>query len=677
MKSREVTVLFNVLTGLFKDASLAYPELSGGFLKDKERVALMLQTRGLAFFTLDLPCLDRLLLDGLEHGRLMLEGPISHRVSKRIKVPRLFQGLWLRVFDKSSSLKLDVDVTAIAFLRQITCLGKKLLVECSSKRVKQALEAYHEVDRTLRSPTLSWALDSLDVGRRNNLHFADCLPAHQRLHDLFSLNEGEEGRCRAGDQRLLDQCQRVADLVASQFLFCDPTTFAGGRNAMGKGLGFRHGNGAVAERLKQDKKSEFKYWPLKLQGWFPFQVLTGMDSELQNHEAPSRMACVPKTAKGPRIIAAEPVAHQWCQQSLLSWMNESIRNSFIGNFVDFTRQGKSGDLVLKASRSRSLATVDLSDASDRLSCWTIERMFRTSGSMLSALHAARTRWIRIDIPGSDSSFIKLKKFASQGTAVTFPVQSVVFLTIALAACLSEDDVSIKSALKYVNRIRVYGDDIIIPVHGYARLCRIMDLLQLKVNVAKSYVTGHFRESCGTDGYQGSDVTPIKPKVIVADGPASCQAVIDTTNNLFIKGYWHASDSLKSTIPLRIQRRLRIVGRNDAGLPGFASYSGSDELHLDKRWNSRFHRYEGRVWTVRPRSTRRNRGELHTLLDFFASSHNPWNPRIVSEYEWSRKVRSDFLWEPLNHGARGTSIDEVQKSCEERQTSSQAVRRRKR
>jgi len=372
-----------------------------------------------------------------------------------------------------------------------------------------------------------------------------------------------------------------------------------------------------------------------------------------NHELASRLICVPKSAKAPRLIAAEPVQHQWCQQLTWRWLESRLKSLFKGSFVNFRRQDLSAEMVAEASLNRKLATVDLSDASDRLSCWTVERIFRRNYSVLRALHAARTRYLRSDesLPGS-SFFIKLKKFASQGTATTFPVQTIVFLVIAIASAIGDDEVTMESIMKLRNHVRVYGDDIILPSHGYARLLRIMDLLQLKVNVAKSYRDGYFRESCGSNAYRGYDVTPVKAKEIVADGPTSCQAVIDTSNNLFCKGYWHASQYLISTLPPRIQRGLRIVGRNEVGYSGLVSFSGSDESHLVKRWNSRLHRYEGRIWRISPKPQFETRGEFVSLLDFLSRPHNPSIARTVSVYGRARKITSDLLWEPLNMGAHG-------------------------
>lgn len=674
MSNSQVNALLYVLDGLFKDACLAYPELEGEFYLDKKRLALNAQTRSLAYFMLDLPNLDSLLLRGLRDGRLSLEGPCSHRVSKRIKVPRLFSGLWLRVFDRSSCLKRVPDTTAIAFLRQFTGLGKKIEVVCSRDRLLATLRSYHDVERSLRNPTLRWDNDRIDIRKLQSLSLTDAVAFSSvgsepcGMQYLSGIIQDPERQYDPRDEYLLDRVQQVADSVIGAFGFLDPVSYSSKLEEEGKGIGFKHGPGAVAERLRNPEKSGFPWWPAKLQDWFPFNECGKTASvgrpQPPNHEVAARLISVPKTFASPRLIAAEPVAHQWCQQLVWHWLRNEVRNTFgsyrgNGYFIDFRNQGLSGKMVLKASRDRKLCTVDLSDASDRLSCWTVERVFRSNPSILSSLHAARTRYLRDDLssPGH-SLFIKLKKFASQGTATTFPVQSLVFLIIALASCLPENrEISMREIRKLRSQVRTYGDDIIMPVYGYARLNRIMELLQLKVNVAKSYVTGSFRESCGVHGYGGDDVTPVRPKTLVADGPSSRQAVVDTTNNLFNKGYWHASYSLYQTLPPRVQRGLRVVGIRDDGFSGLTSFSGSDERHLRKRWNPRLHRNEVRVWGLSPKSDKRDRDGWSPLLDFFASIHSEWNPRITSEFGTVRKVRDDLLWEPSNSGAHGFEIHE--------------------
>ena len=668
MCKSQVSALLHVMSGVFKDIQAVYPALKG-FPQDIERTALYANSRGLGFFSLDLPCLDTLLLRGLETGRLQLEGPLTKMVSKRVRVPRLFSGLWLRVFERDASLKLEPDVNAIFFLRQIFCLGKKVEVEPTKERREATLTKYYDVEASLRHPSLNWDEDKL-IGRKDasKLHFGDCV--RQSL-PLFEHIEGENltNDQRLAQYRLLRTVQQTADLVVDNIGWMFPEEYSSELEASGYGIGFRHGPGAVSERLKNHEKSGFPNWPDKLEGWFPYATCgktAGAETERpSNHEVPSRLLCVPKTAKGPRLIAAEPTAHQWCQQLVWRFLEERLMQLFQGAFVNFRKQSASGDLVLQSSKDRKLATVDLSDASDRLTCWTVERMFRKNYPLLCVLHAARTRYLRDDNHSDGSNFLILRKFASQGTAVTFPIQSICFLIIAISACI-DGEVTMSKIWKLSRQVRVYGDDIIIPSHGYTRLCEIMELLELKVNKDKSYVHGHFRESCGVDGYMGYDVTPVKPRRVVAGGPESWQAIVDTSNNLFNKGLWNAAICLESHLPVHVQRGLRIVRRPQGSLSfergrildshdtgygtGFTSYVGGDERHLKKRWNRRLHRHEVRVLSFSERTReKQTRSGWSPLLDFFASPYNSEHARIVSEGSAInvRRARAHLAWEPSN------------------------------
>jgi hypothetical protein len=648
------------------DVKAAYPAIKGLDL-DFERLSLYCQTRGLSLFTLDLPNLDAILLKGLEVGRLTLEGPLSRGVSSKVRVPRLFSGLWLRVFDREACLKQDVDATAVFFLRQLSVIGKKIRVECSDDRIIAALENYHGIERTLRPPVLDWSSDKFVVeSRASVLSLGDaafCSYTHSPIFggkanrkDCQTVEEEEAWDEEYKLRRLLNKVQLVADLVLSAFEPFDPVTSSEARESAGMGTGFRHGPGAVAERNGFSEKSEFPNWPAKLQRTFPFEMVGKTANSDQprprNHEVASRLICVPKDAKRPRIIAAEPIAHQYCQQKLLSYMSGQFRRLFGGDFIDLRAQDKSGRMVLKASLDQSLATVDLSDASDRLTCWTVERIMRKNPSLLKALHAARTRYLK-DAVSKVPSFLSLRKFASQGSATTFPVQSIVFLCIALG-------VSIKGRVNWGNiqrlrtQVRVFGDDIIIPSHGYEDLVRIMDALQLKVNMAKSYVHGHFRESCGTDGFMGLDVTPTKPQRLDPDTPSACQALVDTANNLHMKGLWYAADAVLALLPARVRNSLRVVQitHNDGlkvpeGFAGLKSFVGNYEEHLFRRWNRNLHRYEVRVWTTLSKPDKRYRDGYPALLDFFSRGHSHERAREVSVSQVAGKTKQRLAWEPLN------------------------------
>jgi hypothetical protein len=77
----------------------------------------------------------------------------------------------------------------------------------------------------------------------------------------------------------------------------------------------------------------------------------------------------------------------------------------------------------------------LKSASDRISCWVIERLFRRSPSLLSALYATRTRWITQSLDKKSPEACRLRKFSTMGSAVTFPVQTILFSVLAVSSVL--------------------------------------------------------------------------------------------------------------------------------------------------------------------------------------------------------------------------------------------------
>lgn len=647
MKS-QVNAIFHVLLGLCEDVRAAYPAYKG-IDRDISRLALMVKCRGLGFLSLDLPVFDSILLDGLESGRLRPEIYPFRAISKANKVPRLFSGLWLRVFDRSAALRPDVDPTALAFLRQLFLLAKKATATCSINRQLASLKDYENVDSCQERPSSYWEADSQDTWRKegNNSLSEKALT----LLPLFP----EMGKTRTRTIHLLGKCQFVADLICSQFDGYDPEIWAEIYTDLYGVPGFKHGTGAVSEQIKNHLKSDFKVWPLKLESTFPFSKFGKMpsdDREVSNIETFSRMHMVPKTLKGPRIIAAEPVAHQWCQQSVLSFLKSEFRRvfgfsreDFSTNFIDLRRQDKSAEMVHSASLDRKLATVDLSDASDRLSCYVVERMLRKQPLLLNALASARTRYIRMEKPDG-VNYLRLRKFATQGTAVTFPVQSLIFLIIAVTSSI-RGPITWDAVMRLKRTVRVYGDDIILPTHGYEDLKLLMDTLGLKVSDKKSFARGFFRESCGSDEYQGYDVTPCKPECFSPGNPSGIIAVTDASNNLFKKGYWHAADRLYSLIDAKFRRMQRVVGPDSSGLSGRYSFCGTDERHLRKRWNSQLHRYESRVLVSYQSSRNLPRDGFGALVDFSTQRYSKSEARRVSEYARTRNTKGGVRWEPTS------------------------------
>jgi len=705
--------LLKVVEGIYQDYLSTYPTDKLDSDRDLSRLTQLVKSRGIGLFTLDLPNLDSILLDGLQTGRLSLDGALCKRASKRIHVPRLFRGIWLRVFDVSGSLKEEPDPTSVFFLRQLCCLGKKLELGCTHQRVRNTLDEYRAIESSIHRPTLRWADDCLgsdDAIGANHLCDASTRSIWSDEPLLWDERSCDSKFNRDRAHYLLRECQRNFDALAYAIGKFNVDEFYVALQLSAAGIGFKHGPGAVADLSKKEFKYDFPYWPAKLEAFFPFEQngVTGitesqvetygsdegfrtpvfphsgkvssdvhqvdrtlfslLENECENildggplcspdisgvqrrrpsiSEPFSRLYAVPKTAKGPRLIAAEPTAHQWCQQFTLKFLSERMSGLFGDYFITLRDQEPSKRMARQASLDGTMATVDLSSASDRLSCWLVERAFRSNPSLLRALHSHRTRGLTID----DSEYFLLRKFATQGTAVTFPIQSLVFLVIALTAsgfrARDPSDFCLRTShrlYKLRNQVRVFGDDIIIPKDGYDDLCCLLTILGLKVNHGKSFSKGYFRESCGGDYFMGYDVTPVKTTSYSSAGPTSRQSLIDYSNNLFKKGLWHAAKTVESTIPGWVFRNLPVVSARGSGC-GLVSFCGSSVVHLRKRWNERLHRHDVLSYTVMAVSKRKKTTSTNAVLQYFAenpSPNNHWEHGVASVPKTRDRLRWEF------------------------------------
>lgn len=601
MKSKDEKTVVDVAIALIYDASDACAMSKLDVVRDIERIRLCYHARGLTFFTLDLPSLDEVLLQTLENGRLPGSSFLTKNRSRTDLRPRFLYGLWSHVIDSHGCLLQDADPNAIFFLRQIFCFCKKLRVACSANRTENARRQYHAIESELLPPALRWQEDAIDLDRRCS--FTDSFdPRRLSERDMFNV-VSEERTIRP----VLRDLDFVAGLLASELGYFSPVEEGGSLVDE-----YRHGPGSVSDADCRAFKYDFPHWDAKLDASFPYDWCGNAsiipDTWPSCHEPPSKLIAVPKTAKAPRLIASEPVSHQWCQQWIKNEIVERSRHSIIGKFISFDDQTLSQRLVESSSQTRSLATLDLSSASDRVSCRHVEALFGANASLLRLCHAARTRWV-VDNLSTTREFLQLKKFAAMGSALTFPVQSIFFLACALASlgCRSKKDV-----LSWVGKVRVFGDDIIVPNQAYAQLTSLLTHLGLVVNSQKSFTSGYFRESCGKDAYKGYDVTPVKPKTLLCKDPESYQAMVDTSNNLHKAGCWRAAAYILSRTNYRSFRPVVVpIGK---GLPGAESFSPN--VVVPCRWNSDLQVNQAFLPVLRSKTRKIRQDVSAALLQFY-------------------------------------------------------------
>jgi len=605
------SAFIGLYAGILKDAYVYHPTLRKDCERDLSRLKTLSTNMGIKVFTLMLPALSKILDRALDSGALTFSGePLTRSVNGRTVIPRLFRGFWSAIFEDNGVLKQDIDTFDVLILRTLLLAGKKYNLKCSDSAKFLTLKEFFDVDETLPPPSLYWDGDGSDLGTIGSHSFEDF---GTRTGDLF---------CREdrGIVLLLRTAQQCADRVSGYLGEFVPSVSR-----------FRHGPGASSDlSYRKDFKYSFREncWNPRLQWVFPASVFglpNTRDVALTNSydegnipqiESASKLHAVPKTQKSPRLIAAEPSSNQWCQQSVRDYLADAISACFVGDSIDFSRQDLSGDLALAASVSGELATIDLSSASDRLSCAVVERMFRKNGSLLSAMIACRTRFVTNDLDKKTPSLHKLRKFASMGSALTFPVQSIVFYTLCLAAGIVAEQATMGEMHRLGKKVRVYGDDLIVPVLWVPFIEQLFSTLHLKINVSKTYTGEHFRESCGYDCFNGDWVSPGQVREFYDESKLSTlQGVVDASNNLFSKGLWNASQALLSTVQPAILRMVPSV-RKGSRTFGLLSFSGS-HFPSRKRWNHDLQRQEALVLTFESKRDKPYRHDgVGNLLQFF-------------------------------------------------------------
>jgi hypothetical protein len=566
---------------------------------------------GMGFLTITLPTLDDALLKGLSRGRLnRSDFPGFRPVTRSGSLPRLLSGFFKRIFHTDGSVLDEPDVCAISAIRQVTRLFKKVELPCSKPRIKAAYERYESNDREV-----DWR--SHRVPYNAGLFASIC-------GYLWS------------------------DLEAvSELLYCSPGIF---------------GIGATAERKKRNERFTVTEWPERAESSFPSSYHAVHNEDRDNlteikyltceQEQPVRVVQVPKTLKTPRTISVEPSYMMLMQQSIAKPLMVYLESKRFGfKSIRFSDQSVNNRLARLGSIDGSLATIDLKDASDMVDLDLVREIFRgPCPTFLSLIEDCRTT--RAKLPGG--TIIPLRKFASMGSAMCFPIESMVFFTIVMYTLVKSSGKVPSRALlqKLSKRVAIYGDDIIVDSSMAPDVMASLEDFGLRVNRDKSFHTGLFRESCGGDYYKGVDVTPVYVRQWDESGTlrqASHKvAYVALSNTFYMKGLWHACQYLRDGLA-NLRFGLHIPkSRHPIGVLHYISFVCSDKLH----YNARLHEYRVKGLAVRSRKqddAPSNMGGF--LLRAFASS---FMRDALHGYE--KAFRSVGSFGSSSRGCRGFNAD---------------------
>lgn len=474
------------------------------------------RAEGLPFLTHGLTGLGRTFLDGIRKGYLTKEEVSATRFRPQVgsTLPMFLYSAWSKVFtddglciggtfEYHDGIPVLTDwkppiaaLVAVRWLRQLTIVFAKLQVAHNEESVKGV------VDRFIANETYL-------------AEFKGVLWNSQYANKTRFPYQGET------KQRLTDCLLRARRLVHKILCNVNPGD-----------LSPKHGSGASACRTRPwERYDRILFDPEQNQIWPWLEYASaGVSHCEQLLSAPyitdgySRLArgvFVPKDYRGPRLISCEPATSMYYQQGLMTLLVTHLESAHpTKGFVNFTDQTINQTLARKGSRGRQLATLDLKDASDLLSWDLILLLWPTH--WVKALNAVRSKVTEIDVPCQGPIRVPLRKHAPMGSAVCFPVMALTIWAL------------IKTAQFSTGRANawIYGDDIIVASQDASNVCDLLESVGLAVNRQKSFSGATpFRESCGKEYWDGSDVTPIYCRYNPSDDDTETASLVSFANNI--------------------------------------------------------------------------------------------------------------------------------------------------
>jgi hypothetical protein len=457
---------------------------------------------GKRFLTEALPSLGKALDRALSSDYKLDPGALGFETRCACKIPLLFGELFERVISSDGSALKDPCVVSVRYLRDLTYLFYKYEIALASDKDQAVIDSFIKTEEEVRpyDELFTSILEEFDKD----------LLAYNRIKPDWS-------------SKVIRKARRALHTLFRRF---DP-----------RDITPRHGPGVVSTKEKLWGKYLWSNVPDRLTAVYPLDeyFFPSMDavcdkyrefSRIGGAETPAQVILVPKDSRGQRLISCEPLYNMWIQQGLGHAIVDHVeRHPLTRGKVNFTDQEPNRRGALLGSSTGRYATLDLKEASDRVSLGLVRLLF--PGQLVEALLSCRSQSTRMP----DGSEVKLHKFAPMGSSLCFPVLALTIWSL-LHASMDTDS---------RERILVYGDDVIVPTEQSAYAIAILESFGLKVNVNKSCTSGLFRESCGMDAIFGVCVTPVRCRTVWRNVPSPDAYVswISYANSCYDKHYFTA------------------------------------------------------------------------------------------------------------------------------------------
>lgn len=347
----------------------------------------------------------------------------------------------------------------------------------------------------------------------------------------------------------------------------------------------RFGPGAVLEHYEHPQRFCLQTTWLDA-GMDPYQPWEHFECDVSLRQGTCKLTAVPKDWDKDRLITVEPCYQSYVQQAVRNCLLESIHAGPLrGSAMDLKHvdgQLRQRALALSASKSGQLATLDLKDASDRISWAAVQAVFPSW--VVRLLELSRSAFF-IDQGVTSPQFI----FAGMGNATTFVVETLFFSAYVVA---------FQKAHGIKPWVSTFGDDVICDSRTAEGLLDDDPSGCFVINRLKSFWGSmNVRESCGVFAYKGFDITVPKiagyPATFAGRlGLAQLQQTCDSSRFLFLRRLSESivSRGLLPNWPYRVE-----------GYPSFCSWSVAFSALPESRYNPTYQRREALVPVETPRT----------------------------------------------------------------------------
>jgi len=541
-----------------------------------------LACEGNGFLTKTLPRLAKAFDKALAGGTPMNATELGFESLPGSKLPRFLGELFSEVLSKDGVLLHSPCVASVKSLRSVLYSFYKYKLPYSDEQEQQVLDRFKETEKDLSSR--SAAFEELEAAVERNYQSRRSLSFENTPIAVIT--------------------RRARALLQELFSTFDPLD-----------IHPRHGPGAVATRQKLQEKYLWTNVSGKITEHYPFDAYFCASmghvcdefetfSKVSSEDLPARVILVPKDSRGPRLISCEPVDYQWVQQGLGRAIVKLVESHpLTKESVFFTDQSHNRALALEGSKYGRYSTLDLNEASDRVSADLVRLLFPKN--VYTYLEACRSSSTVLP----DGQVLPLKKFAPMGSCLCFPILA---LTVWAILAASATDANAREC------IQVYGDDVIVTTAFAGDAIEHLESFGLKVNRDKSCTGGLFRESCGMDAFNGVDVTPVRFRTVLSSLP--CPDVytswIAYANSFYDRQYFRTYDCIVGWL----FHTYGPIASDDMNLSCPSLREVPDEWKPNRRrFNKCLQRHEYRVYDVRsPLVTRPMKG-WSMLLRYFSEA----------------------------------------------------------